>query len=604
MSAPDELLIEPAGVEGNQSDVGRHPANPDITAWLHWLSDLLPTAHCIALVRVNHSGAPVALIRNPGSPPLPAAAMALAGRACGQGRRQQLQTEDPDELLLALPVQRGGKQAVATSALLLISAPLTTQQQNTMVGLASWALRSLAWAERSGAPAGQGLCNTRALVEPNGIQSLLDQLSSRHGGAQCALTWMKRGRRGRYKARVLAISGQPKVDPSRTAVRKLAILMEDMLTDQSQVPSPVYEPGVPKPPGDEVAPIDQTRLLTRFVVPMTVRDELFMVSLFRAAGQEWSVATREQMLQEWVPAFQSAWLLRELDAPLHEIGWRRLLTRFAQYRSRKVTALVQASLLVCALLLILIPVEKRVSAEVSVEAAERHALIAPMDGFVKSIHARAGDRVAPGELLATLDGDDLLRQADKWEAEEQKNQQDYLGALAVHDRVELSTLRESRLLIQTELEQVRAQLARHELRAPIAGMVLSDSVEDALGSAVKAGQILFEVGSAEQYRLALQVPERRISDIAVGQSVSLRMTADPRQRRQARVDMVIPIATASQGQNSFKVYALPDAQSGVLRPGMKGIGKVLVGRASRLRQWTGSLWARCVWLAWKLGLSR
>lgn len=604
MLAADDLLIESSSAMEDQSDFGVSDENPEITAWLHWLAELLPAARCIALVRVNSSGLPVAISRSPGSPLPPEVAMALASRACRQGRRLRLLTQAPDEQLLALPVPEAGGEASATSALLLISDPLTKQQQGTMLGLASWALRSLVWAAGPFGRVEQGLCNTRAMEEPTGVHRLLNQLSLRYDGAQCALTWMKRGRHVRYKACVLAMSGQLRVDTSSVSVRKLAMFMEGMLTDTSQVPVPFYTSGSSLSDRDGGVFMDQPDLPVRFVVPMNIRDELFMVSLFRPTGQELSVTTRQQLAQELVPAFQSAWLLKELDAPMREIAWRRLLARYRQRAHRTTTRMVQAALLVCTLALLLYPVDKRVSAEVNVEAAERHALIAPMDGFVKSIHARAGDRVAEGDLLATLDDDDLLRQADKWAAEEQKNQQDHLHALAVHDRVELSTLRESRILIQTELAQVRAQLARHELRAPIAGIVLSDSVEDALGSAVKAGQILFEVGSAEQYRLALQVPERRIGEIAAGQTVALRMTADPKQRRHARVDLVIPIATASQGQNTFKVYALPAGQEGVLRPGMKGIGKVLVGRASRLSQWTGSLWARCVWLAWKLGFSR
>ncbi len=604
MSAADNLLIEPSYAEDCQSDTGFSESNADLADWLNWLAELLPAVRCVALVRVNSSGVPVSVSRNPGSPALPEVAMALASRACRKRSKQSLQTQSPDELLLAVPVLPKDRKAVASSALLLISDPLSRQQQGAMAGLADWALRSLDWAEKPNTRIESGQCHFRAREEPGGIQQLLDQLSLRYDGAQCAFTWMKRGRRGLYNARVVAMSGQYKVDSSRAVVRKLAMLMEGVVTDVSQVPAPFYESRSTLSGSDSEGLIDNASLPVRFVVPVTVRGELFLVSLFLAADQDISVATRGQLAQELIPAFQSAWMMRELDAPLREIAWRRLRVLVDWSGHHKIKRLLQTALIACAFVLLFYPVDKRVSAEVNVEAAERHALIAPMDGFVKSIKARAGDRVAQGDLLATLDGDDLLRQADKWEAEAQKNRQDYLSALAVHDRVELSTLRESRLLIQTELEQVRAQLARHELRAPIAGIVLNDSVEDALGSAVKAGQILFEVGSAAQYRLALQVPERRIADIAVGQSVTLRMTADPKQRRQARVNMLIPIATASQGQNTFKVYALPEGQEGVLRPGMKGIGKILVGRASRLSQWTGSLWSRWVWLAWKLGLSR
>ncbi|ASJ70403.1 efflux RND transporter periplasmic adaptor subunit [Granulosicoccus antarcticus] len=603
MPAADNLLIEPSGKRQDQFVERSHAESSEISAWLQWLSELLPAAHCIALVRVDSSGEPLVISRNPGSLPVPDVALILAGRASRTTSRQRLLTEAPEGQILALPIPDSRHEGGVSSVLLLISDLLNKQQQGTLLGLASWALRSLLWVEGAPKSIPESLCNTQALAEPIRVQALLDQLSLRFDGAQCTLAWMKQRRGKRYEACVIAVCGQSRVDPTSTAVRKLAEFMEGLCQADMQALAPVYEAGPGVSSSRDVASSDPVELPVRFVVPIKVRQQLLMICMLRPAGQRLSTSVRLQLAQELVPAFQSAWLAQELDEPVRKIVWRRLLARYRQRTHVTGMRWVQACLLLIVLGFVLYPVDKRVSAEVHVEAAERHALIAPLDGFVKSVQARAGDRIAQGDLLATLDADDLLRQADKWSAEEQKNQQEYLSALAMHDRVELSSLRESRLLIQTELEQVQAQLARHELRAPIAGIVLSDSVEDALGSAVKAGQILFEVGSAEQYRLALQVPERRIGEISSGQSVALRMTADPKHRRYASVDMVIPIATASQGQNTFKVYAVPDEQQSVLRPGMKGIGKVLVGRESRLRQWTGSLWSRCVWLAWKLGLS-
>ncbi len=79
MPAADDLLIEPSSVEDGQSVDGLSETNPDITPWLHWLAELLPAARCIALVRINSSGVPVSVSRNPGSP-----ALARSGDGAGQ----------------------------------------------------------------------------------------------------------------------------------------------------------------------------------------------------------------------------------------------------------------------------------------------------------------------------------------------------------------------------------------------------------------------------------------------------------------------------------------------------------------------------------------
>ncbi len=79
MPAADDLLVEPSCLEDSQPVGGLGEANSDITAWLHWLAELLPAARCIALVRINSSGVPVSVSRNPGSP-----ALARSGDGAGQ----------------------------------------------------------------------------------------------------------------------------------------------------------------------------------------------------------------------------------------------------------------------------------------------------------------------------------------------------------------------------------------------------------------------------------------------------------------------------------------------------------------------------------------
>ena len=609
MPAADDLLVASQAetgraerLAGSLTEKGDATAAQD-EAWLLWVSELLKGTRGLALLRISESGSATVSTQTPAALSIPEAGLALARRAAARGSRQRLILPGSGDVLLSLPLPAQSENERVSSVLLLLHGALNQQQQSSLLGLANWALKSARWwLNATPTPVDLFPVDDDAFSEPLNIAQLVNRLGTLYPGAVCALHRMRADRRGRRKSRVMAVSGQPTIDRSGAAVRRMAQNADELYAEGSALPlykvrSTSRDVRMPAGLNDDELPWTAS-----LWVPVSAAGELLLVSLHWSDETLLPDVERERLLAALPPAVQSAWLQQQYTQSLPQLVWHRwqswLKTRFQGGLKRW----FQAGLLTLALLALLWPVEKRLSADVIVEAAERHALIAPLDGYVKSVQARAGDRVAKGELLARLDDEDLLRQADKWAAEASKNQQDHLSALAAHDRVELSSLRENRLLIQTELEQVKAQLARHELRAPVAGIVLSDAVEDALGSAVKAGKILFEVGSADQYRLALQVPERRISEVQPGQLLSLRMAADPKQRSQARVDILIPVATASQGQNTFKVYASPLERDAGLRPGMQGIGKILVGRESRLMQWWDSLWTRCVWLAWKLGL--
>ncbi len=609
MPAADDLLVASQAETGRADRLaGSLTEKGDTTAgqeevWLLWVSELLKGSRGLALLHISESGSATVSAQTPTALSIPVAGLALARRAAARGSRQRLILPGSGDVLLSLPLPARRENERVSRVLLLLNGALNPQQQSSLLGLANWALKSARWwLNATPAPMDIFSVQNDTLTEPLNITQLVNRLGTHYPGTVCALHWMRADRGGRRLSRVMAVSGQSTIDRSGAAVRRMAQSADDRYAEGSALP--LYK--VRSTSRDARAPAELNDAELPWAaclwVPVSAGGELLVVSLHWHDEIVLPDRERERLLAALPPAVQSAWLQQRYSQSLPQLVWSRwrgwLKTRFQGGLKRW----FQAGLLSLVMLALLWPVEKRLSADVIVEAAERHALIAPLDGYVKSVQARAGDRVAKGELLARLDDEDLLRQADKWAAEASKNQQDHLSALAAHDRVELSSLRENRLLIQTELEQVRAQLARHELRAPVAGIVLSDAVEDALGSAVKAGKILFEVGSADQYRLALQVPERRISEVQPGQLLSLRMAADPKKRSQARVDILIPVATASQGQNTFKVYASPLERDAGLRPGMKGIGKILVGRESRLMQWWDSLWTRCVWLAWTLGL--
>jgi len=64
------------------------------------------------------------------------------------------------------------------------------------------------------------------------------------------------------------------------------------------------------------------------------------------------------------------------------------------------------------------------------------------------------------------------------------------------------------------------------------------------------------------------------------------------------VRQVTPVSTTEDGRNFFRVEAHLDSPSARIRPGMEGVGKIIVGSRNLVWIWTHSLvdWLRLfVW---------
>lgn len=259
---------------------------------------------------------------------------------------------------------------------------------------------------------------------------------------------------------------------------------------------------------------------------------------------------------------------------------------------------------ICAVLLgsSLIQVPFKVSARAVVEARNLQVLSAPQVGLVASARVRAGDAVRQGDVLATLDTQDLVLAANKWEAERQKNSQAMDHALASRDRVALGHLRADATRIKAELELVERQVKRAELRAPFDGVVLTGDLSQRLGASVVRGEALFTVAANNEFNLVLNIQEQDIGLIAAGQATRVRMAALPGKAWQAYVESVVPVAVPEEQNNIFRVSAQMTQQTDLLRPGMEGVAKVQIDRRAALWVYTRSLREKLRMLLWRIGM--
>ncbi len=236
----------------------------------------------------------------------------------------------------------------------------------------------------------------------------------------------------------------------------------------------------------------------------------------------------------------------------------------------------------------------RISSDSVLEASVCRAIVAPQQGYIAEARVRAGDLVQKGDLLATLDDKDLRLEQRKWQSQRAQLLKEYRQALAGLDRAEIAILHAKRAQAEAQLQLIEQQLSRTQLIAPFSGLVVTVDLSQALGSPVTPGEVLFEVAPTDAYRVVIKIDDRDIGLVALGQHGQLKLSGIPDQTIALTIDRLTPVSISEAGRNYFRVEAVMDSHSDLLRPGMEGIAKIEIGREKMLWIWTRPLvnWLR------------
>ena len=231
-------------------------------------------------------------------------------------------------------------------------------------------------------------------------------------------------------------------------------------------------------------------------------------------------------------------------------------------------------------ILILVPINYRVAAKTVIEGEVHRVVAAPFDGFISAGLVRAGDVVEQGQVVAQLDDRELLLEQARWASEHDQYDSRLREAMAAHDltavQVQGAQLRQA----EAQLALVNEKIQRARLVAPTGGIVVSGDLSQQIGAPAEAGKKLFEIAPLNSYRVILQVDEREIRHVQVGQGGHLVITGIADAPLPLKVRKVTPVATAQDGRNFFRVEASLDEAPERLRPGMEGVGKIEVGDRS------------------------
>jgi RND family efflux transporter MFP subunit len=291
---------------------------------------------------------------------------------------------------------------------------------------------------------------------------------------------------------------------------------------------------------------------------------------------------------------EDRWLVAKALDSLREFGEKLVGPRHVGLKLALVASL--------ALLLVMTfsRADYRVTADAALEARVLRAAVAPFDGFVAEAPARAGDRVSKGDLLATLDDRELRLERTRWASQLQQLVKQYRQAMAERDAAQVRIYSAQMDQVRAQLSLVEEQLSKMVLTAPFDGIVLTGDLSQELGAPVQRGELLYEVAPLEEYRVVLEVDERDIDEIAVGQHGSLVFSAFPGEPVAFTVEQLTPVSTPAEGRNTFRVEAALDETPADLQPGMEGVGKVEIDRRRLIWIWTHDVvdWLRLVSWRW------
>lgn len=266
---------------------------------------------------------------------------------------------------------------------------------------------------------------------------------------------------------------------------------------------------------------------------------------------------------------------------------------------------LKSGLLAGAVLLLLaavLPGTHRVSGDAVLRGSVQRVVLAPVDGFIATATARPGDVVAADAVLAQLDDQALRLEVARWQAEYERLNNEYREALSLLDSAKVAVLRAEMDRAAADFELAQDNLSRSEIRAPIAGIVVSGDFSQSLGAPVQRGATLFELAPLDGYRVSARISEREVAQLAPGQRGRLVLTAMPGADLYVAVERVTPVSEVVDGSNVFEVEARLVGAPANLRPGMQGVVKFSVGRARLLWLWTHDAldWLRVK--LWSIGL--
>lgn len=225
------------------------------------------------------------------------------------------------------------------------------------------------------------------------------------------------------------------------------------------------------------------------------------------------------------------------------------------------------------LLFACIPVPHRISCELQVRPQIRRFVAAPFQGVLRSCSVRAGDVVEAGQLLATMDEDELRMQISSLLAERESARKSKSAAMAKGETIEAQKARLEYNRLSHKLDLLETRLRTLEINSPISGVVLVSDLDDAVGAPLQQGRNLFEIAPLEKMKFEIYISQDDLAYVKVGQAVTISLDATSGSWT-GKVSRIQPQSTTFENESVFVAEVSMEENDQNIRPGMLGYASV------------------------------
>lgn len=215
-------------------------------------------------------------------------------------------------------------------------------------------------------------------------------------------------------------------------------------------------------------------------------------------------------------------------------------------------------------------ISETIASSSTVDSERRADIHVEAAGTIETLVVEEGDRISAGGVLAILRNPILKGELERAEAGFVRAEEEHEAARALYEQGFLSRNEYEASAHAFDTSRVTVEQARdtHEARritSPIAGTVALRQVR--YGEAVSPGQLAFQVVDLRALRVEVNLPEKDLSRLRVGQKIRIRseVLADTDEVA-GRLERISPVVDPLTG--TVKVTVAVDPGQALLRPGM------------------------------------
>jgi multidrug resistance efflux pump len=132
--------------------------------------------------------------------------------------------------------------------------------------------------------------------------------------------------------------------------------------------------------------------------------------------------------------------------------------------------------------------------------------------------------------------------------------------------------------LEKQVANLDQELGKTEIRAPIAGVITTPFVERKLSKHLDAGDELCNIADISSVTIEMQVPEKELADVHIGNPVLMKARSLPSIDFQGRVNFIAPVAQSNNGQQTMVVRSDLQNDDLLLKPELTGVAQIYCGQ--------------------------